>query len=188
MRPTAENTWTMLKKICEDAHKKDSNVCFDANCFELFYTRFKYWHALIKNFMDSSVTELDRHKIAAILTISIIESHSITYNNLPENTVFIGAELYALTCGFSYMQDQLNNILRSKGQTEIEKYVLPEPFYCSTKYLDVMARNLYYAETKVDDDGTKLWGLNPLELANTFYLIEYITLLSNNVPVGVLIE
>lgn len=187
MKPTIKNAWDLLKIAYLN---KEDNFNFDENLFEECYKHFKYWHKLIqKEFMKDPKKELDRHKIAAILTISIIQTRAITYNKqIQDDKIFIGGQLLAITCGLSYMQDQLNQLLTEHGYKTIDKYDLPSPFSCDTNYLEVLARNLYYQEFAEDSSGEKLWRLNPLSLANDYYLIEYITLLTRGIPIEIFLK
>lgn len=86
------------------------------------------------------------------------------------------------------MQAQLNKLLDLKNEKKIDRYVMPIPFSCETNYFDVICRNLYYEENSKDEDGEKLWRLNPLQLANTYYLIELYTLEHNGISTSILKE
>lgn len=185
MRQTVLNAWDLLETAYNTKIKdQNSDIIFDKNLFDDCYDYFKQWRELIqKKYMKDPEKELDRHKIAAILTISIIQSKSIYYNNkISNNQIFIGLQLLAVTCGLSYMQDELNKILIENGYDPIDKYDLPIPFSCDTNYLEVIARNLYYQEHGTDLSGKKVWTFNPLDLANEYFLIEYITLIKRGIP------
>lgn len=191
MKEIIEAAWEYLGSAVKVMSQNEPSIKFVPEQFDFCYERFKYWHSLIlQRFMNKKVIELDRHKIAAIITISIVESKAVIYTKelKDEHMLFIGLQLLATTCGLSYMQEQLNELLEQKGINPIEKYIMPEPFSCNTKYLEVIARNLYYEEYAEDNDGKKLWNLNPLQLANTFYLIELYSLEYYKIPTTILKE
>lgn len=183
MRQTLEATWKLLECAYEIAKKEDRNIIFSKEVYNNFKLYFENWHKIILDrFMNKNIVhELDRHKIAAILVISIIQSKAISYKETLDDEIFIGSELLALSTGLSYMQDQLNILLTEIGEKNIEKYIMPTPLSCETSYFEVIARNLYYENYATDKEENKIWSLNPLQLANTFYLIEYLTLKENDI-------
>ena len=178
MKQTIKAAWDVLNKAYDKARETYPDIKFNKDAFDACCSCFVKWRdIIIKNFMQEEVTELDRHKIAAILTVSIIQSKAITYSGkLDDNKVFLGQEILAVQCGLTYMQDQLNKRLKEKGLDQIEKYIMPTPFSCKTNYFYVIARNLYYEEHGTDLEGKKLWSLNPLQLANAYFFIELYTL------------
>lgn len=190
MRETVRSAWDLLSVAYKQNIGNDSNFTFDESLFDKCYSQFQYWHKTIqKYYMKDSKKELDRHKIAAILTISIIESKAICCKTaLPDDQIFIGSQLLAVTCGLSYMQDQLNQILIENNYRTIDKFDLPTPLSCDTDYLEVLARNLYFQEYGKDSDGKKIWSLNPLSLANEYFLIEYMTLLNRHIPIDTFLK
>lgn len=189
MKETVQAAWDTLEEAYLLTKLDYPGLIFNKEAFEECYSHFKKWREiLLKQYMKEEVIELDRHKIAAILSISIIESKAISYNGDLHGKIFLGLQLLSVSCGLSYMQLQLNNLLKSKNQKTINKYLMPRPHSCETNYFDVIARNLYYEEHGTDLNGRKLWGLNPLQLANTFYLIELFTLEHYNIDTEILKE
>ena len=189
MRQTVNAAWMVLEQAYNKAKIDNPKLAFDTSAFNKCYSLFKDWRKLLlEKYMKPEVQELDRHKIAAILTISIIESQAITYDEKLEDQIFFGAHLLAVSCGLAYMQNQLNKLLISRNQKPIKKYIMPTPFSCQTNYFEVIARNLYYEENGRDLNGNLLWRLNPLQLANTYYLVELYTLEHLNIPTDVLKE
>ena len=178
MKQTVEAAWDVLAKACEKAQKITPGITFNQDAYDECCSRFINWRDIIlTKFMKDDVKELDRHKIAAILTVSIIQSNAISYEEqLNDDKVFFGQEVLAVQCGLTYMQDQLNRRLKEKGLQQIERYEMPVPFSCKTNYFYVIARNLYYEEHGTDLEGKKLWALNPLQLANVYYFVELYTL------------
>ncbi|MEY8522009.1 hypothetical protein AALA90_03130 [Lachnospiraceae bacterium 38-10] len=189
MKETVQAAWKVLEKAYVVAKSDNPGLKFNNKAFDECYLHFKQWRKLLmEQFMKPEVMELDRHKIAAILTISIIESKAISYEGNLDDKIFLGTQLLAVTCGLSYMQSQLNKILSMKNEKQINKYVMPIPFSCETNYFDVIARNLYYEEHVKDSNGNNLWGLNPLQLANTYYFIELYTLEHYKINTAILKE
>lgn len=177
MEPLLSEIWRLVKLGAHSVvnenilfHEEKSDVF--ASCFEDNYEN------VLKNYMLTDVRALDRHKVTAILIISLVESEPLEAVNLPGDKIFLGNENLALQIGLSYMQHELNDVLQEKGiKRKIAQYRMPVPISCDTSYIDVMARNLYL--TKTDDVND--WGLNPLELSERLFLIEYITLLGEGI-------
>lgn len=147
----------------------DSNEArgrFIANFKELDFT-------IATEYMKPHIDGLDRHKQAAILIIAAINAEPVIYKDkgdVPKGKVFVW-QTVPVACGLSYMLDQLNRLLDKKGSTgaRLEKYYFPKPLSCTTDYLVVLGRNLLYASKK-----NAHWKLNPIDLANTLFLLEFI--------------
>ena len=90
MKQTVRATWEILEVAYNEAKRDNTCIVFDKGAFEDCYSHFKNWRNLIlSQYMKKEVEELDRHKIAAILTISIIESKAITYiGDLKDKVLF----------------------------------------------------------------------------------------------------
>ncbi len=65
----------------------------------------------MKKYMDDSVNDLDHHKVAALIIVSLLKTDAIQYENLDENCIFIGSELLSLKVGLAYMVGKLNEKL-----------------------------------------------------------------------------
>lgn len=180
MTPLIENVWDLLSNEYNKYGQQNSNFEFDITkkeAFEKFFTQS--CDKIIKKYMDASVETLDRHKVAALIVISILEVDAISYINLDDDCVFIGAELLALKVGLAYMIEKLNEKLEAKGvNKKIETFIFPNAQSCGTSYMDIMCRNLYY--TKND------YKLNPLDLADRLFLVEYIALFHEGIDPDVL--
>ena len=132
--------------------------------------------------MKDSSKPLDRHKIAAILIISTIRTDVLKSTKKNENDIFIGNYILATEVGLSYMLQILNEELEKRELPPIEKYYFPEAFSCKTDYSKIFYRNLYFSNENAD------WGLNPLDIAERLFLLEYITLLKNEIDTSILKE
>lgn len=180
MTPLIENVWNLLDAEYNMYNQENPNFKFDKtqkNDFkQIFSEKYDY---VMKNYMDSSVKDLDRHKVAALIIVSLLEIDAIYYENLDEDCVFIGAELLALKVGLAYMVEKLNEKLCLRGiKKKIEKFNFPNAQSCDTSYIDIMCRNLYYAKTD--------YKLNPLDLADRLFLVEYIALSKEGIDPDVL--
>lgn len=182
MTPIIENAWTLLENEYQKYSKENVDFILDKNKKEYFKQAFKKHYNEIKdNYMLPSVKYLDRHKVAAIIIVSILESNAVSYNNLDKDCVFIGNELLAIKVGLAYMTENLNEKLSEKNVgKKIEKVVFPEALSCETSYIEIMCRNLYIAKTD--------YKLNPLDIADRLFLLEYIILLKNGIDTSVLKE
>lgn len=177
MRKTKEQIWNMFEKICKDMKSSDDRIQFHGERKQDFFDKFqKLYDDILNNFMDveNGITTLDRHKVTAIITISGIQSNFVSIEPLEEGKVFLGNEIISLSVALSFMQAALNMELQKVGINKtISKFLFPKALACKTDYFDIMARNLYYSQ--------KYWEMNPLELSEKFFLLEYITLEKNGI-------
>lgn len=125
--------------------------------------------------MKSNVSELDRHKVAAASIIACIKTNIIHREGpLSAKKKFIGQEMIATEVALKWMLNGLNSQLRSQNiQIEINDYTMPTAFACPTPYFEIFSRNLFFAGRD--------YVLNPLDIAEKLFLLEYITLLENNI-------
>lgn len=177
MRKTKEQIWRMFESVSKDMEAGDSRVQFHKEKKQEFFDGFqKLYDDILNNFMDveNGITTLDRHKVTAIITISGIKSEFVSMNLLEDENVFLGKEIISLSVALSFMQAALNMKLQKAGiDKRIESFIFPKALTCKTDYFEIMARNLYYSQ--------KYWEMNPLELSEKFFLIEYITLEKNGI-------
>lgn len=137
------------------------------------YFRTEY-NNIMNDYMKNNVHTLDRHKQTAILISDIIQNEIIYSEYTEKNQIFIGTEQVALLFGLSFMRNKLNEILRQKKLTEIERYIFPEPMSCKTPYFDVLTRDLYFQKHKNN-------SVYILFLAHILFQIEYWTLKENGI-------
>lgn len=75
MRQTIERIWTLLNVTVEKLQEQDNGIVLNRESYKRFNDIFRDLHKEIKDrYMEKSVKNLDRHKIAGIAIISIIES------------------------------------------------------------------------------------------------------------------
>lgn len=130
--------------------------------------------------MKKDVNYLDRHKVSALIMCSIVYARPLIVL-LNDDEVSFANEQLAFSMGMSYLkkwlietlEDQDNVVAASK--LKFEKFILPKALSCKTEYSIIMCRDLFYANT--------YYELNPITLANTLFLIEYITLSKLNIQV-----
>ena len=185
MDATTTAVWKLLDITIKNMRNSDSRIHLNAMAKSKFKSNFESLIQNIKDeYMDDTVKNLDRHKCSAIIIVSILKSQAITYNGkLDEGVIFIGQYIAATSVGFTYMQSCLNSLLKEKGESKvIDKLCFPTPMSCETPYFDVFCRNLYYA------DNNNEWGLNPLDIADRLFLLEYYTLIKNDIDPSILNE
>lgn len=180
MTPLIDNVWNLLIEECDKYNQDNPNFEFEStkkDNFKLIFTeKYRY---LMETYMDPSVKDLDRHKVASLIIVSLIEVDAIHYKNLDKDCLFIGAELVATRIGLAYMIEKLNDKLKARGVNKrIENFKFPNAQSCDTSYLDIICRNLYYAKTK--------YKLNPLDLADRLFLLEYIALCKEGIDPDIL--
>lgn len=179
MTKTIKYVWNVLngaiKTIDDDDKKKNLTIsCKDFNFYKKTFNDLYY--KILNDYMEESVDNLDRHKVAAVIIISILKTIDIEYNNLPETKVLWGKQTVAVNIGLNYMCGELNKILAENGwDGEIEKFDMPNAISCNTSFEDIMIRNLVYAEDNPE------WGLNPLTIAENLFLLEYITIIQRGI-------
>lgn len=175
--PAVDNMWNAFRKSFEWYKKQDHNLVFHEDKYEIFKnTFFDLYKTILTMHMKPDVVELDRHKVAAVTIVSCIQSEVISYKNgaLPNEKYFLGPEMIATEVALSWMLRGLNQKLQVLFyQTPIKQYTMPTAFACPTPYFDIFCRNLYYARTS--------YMLNPLDVSEKLFLLEYITLLTNGI-------
>lgn len=182
MTKTKEQIWIMFETVCKDMQKEDERILFHPEQKQVFFEKFeKLYEYILFHCMEKGLERLDRHKVTAIITICGIESGFVSMDNIPNDTIFLGKEMISLSVALSFMQSALNDQLKKEGvDKEIKSYIFPEAWSCKTAYFDIMVRNLYYSQ--------QYWKMNPLELAEKFFLIEYFTLEKNGIDLSILKE
>lgn len=179
MRLIMEKLWNMFCQRFGEYQYNDSGMQLNANKKDIFEKAFQRNYKKFKNdYMYRDVEYLDRHKVAAIAIISFIESDAIICKGISEDCVFIGLEVISLEIGLSYLLSELNEKLKGKGR--IEKFSFPQAFSCSTNYIEIMARILYLSKRD--------YQLNPLDLSERLFLLEYITLKDAKIDMSFLRE
>lgn len=170
MTPLINNAWELFEEEYTKYSEKNPNLKLNKNRKNQFSEVFRQKYNHIKEtYMDESVDNLDRHKVASLIIISMLEVSPVSIENLDDKYVFIANELIALKTGLAYMVKRLNEKLSEKNiKQKVEKFIFPEAQSCNTSYMDIMCRNLYYAKTD--------YKLNPLDLAERLFLVEYISL------------
>ena len=148
MTPLIENVWELVKEESKRYTEDNVRFVFDESKYKDFKEAFKINYEKIKEkYMLPSVNNLDRHKVSAIIIISLLEVDAISYNDLEQGSIFIGAELLALKVGLAYLVEKLNEKLLEKGEKHIiQEFKLPNAQSCGTPYMEIMCRNLYYAK------------------------------------------
>lgn len=167
------NIWENVKKQAEWIVKDyPDNFKFNENSRASFFHAFEHYYNDIKTkVMYDDVQELDRHKLAAIIICSVIQADALqpTHPYKEKEYIFDGNEKIALNIGLSYMNASLKKLLHRYPQEEekFTDFILPEASMCDTEYVSILCRNLCYAKRD--------YKLNPIDLANTLFLLEYIT-------------
>lgn len=168
--------WEAIENAYNGYKEIYTTLIFHSDKFGEFEQTFNKRYEDIKTrFMKEQTNTLDSHKQAAILTISCLESKVIEHK-VDNNKISIVPQMIAINIGLSYMKDCMNRTLKKKGwKVQIEKYYFPLAIACTTPYGEIMCRILYH-EQREDD-----MNFNVLELADRYFLLEYITLLQLNV-------
>ena len=186
MKRNYENIVSKILRLIDDAAsimcQENENIEFHGKRYTDFKAIFKaeYDH-IADHYMEKPEEPLDRHKVAAIIIVSIIKSN-ILEGKAAEGYVFLGNYILATDIALLYMLNEINKRLTLKGEKEISQYFFPAAMSCQTDYYMIFFRNLYFAHT---DDA---WRLNTLDIAERLFLIEFMTLEKNGVDPSILNE
>ena len=173
MTETIKKTWNLLKETINVISENNPEIQIVQETYNIYEQSFNSWYdRIMTTYMNNDVAYLDRHKVAGIIIVAIIESGAVICSKVvSENKHFIGQYLVASSVGITYMQDRLNEILIRKHQNPIDKIWMPEViFSCDVPYFEIFARNLYFSHEM------SKWGLNPLDISKELFLLEYITI------------
>lgn len=165
--------------------KFPNNFEYDENGRSIFNKNFdRYFDDIKDKVMLPEVRGLDSHKIAAVIICSIIKADALrvsAYDYEADKRIFDGNEKVAVKVGLGYMAAALKKIMEgTREENKFTEYIMPKAIMCETDYMTIICRNLYYAKT--------YYELNPIDLANTLFLFEQLTLLQNKVDLEILRE
>lgn len=182
---TKDYIWNIIieKAKALIAENTKLNIIMYTDSEKLFKDNFDFYVGMVKNnFMQHSIDDLDRHKIAAIIICSVLHNDVLGISVKDkaefqeEKNVFLGNEKLAVNVALSYMYKELKKDIKSEKvpyDTLFPNYILPKPYSCDRGYDLVLCRDLYYAK--------KFFSLNPLSLANLLFLIEEYSFTSYNI-------
>ena len=168
-----------------ETYKKYADLCpelkFSSNAEAAFSDKFEALYDKTKEeYMALNVENLDAHKQAAIAAICFSLISPITYSkDISENDIFVLNENVGLSVAFSYMSDCLNEQLKEKNiNLIIDKYCFPEVTNSNESYFDMLCRNMYHDKTN------GILDKMVLDLSNTLFLIECLTLKENGISMN----
>ncbi len=172
LKQMANELWELVKRGKDAIILQAQDIMFEDKGVQFC----EFFCNMYKEIQDAYMRKseaLDRHKVAAIMMISVIEIKPLSIQEQARE--FMGNYVLAADAGFNYMLDELNRVLKDNGMECILRYFFPDALACDTYYYKIFYRNLYYTEKN------ESWSYNPLELADKLFLLEYITLKENNV-------
>lgn len=178
--------WQHVEGEIQNIIKKfPNNFEYNENGRAVFYKSFdRYFDDIKDKVMLPEVRGLDSHKIAAVIICSIIKADALkvsVYDYEADKRIFDGNEKIAVKVGLGYMAAALKKIMEGTSEeNKFTEYIMPKAIMCETDYMTIICRNLYYAKT--------YYELNPIDLANTLFLFEQLTLLQNKVDLEILRE
>lgn len=189
MRSTVEIFWDALERERARLNSSQLPLVLNEEMKENYINRCDTVYKTYKErFMQPSVRNLDRHKVAAILVVEGASLNLICLDKDDGGKIFLGTERVLLTCALAYLLDQFNFLLDGGGVEGAAKadfprmaeFRQPGAFACDTKYVDIMSRNLHYTlpHLKLFESESALdVHLNVVrELAEKFFLLEYISI------------
>ncbi len=174
MQETIDMTWKILREESSKLHEKYDHIHFEEERYQNYKNLFmEYYNNIINEHMYDT-EKLDTHKVAAIIIVSCIESEMIVCDEEQRGQICIATEIIALTVALSFMNIKLNKRL-NKTKVEMLRYSMPIAFACQTPYHEIMCRLLYLR--KKEGFST----LCVLELSDKLFLLEYLTIIKENI-------
>lgn len=170
-------TWGNVITAAEYLVAENDNITFDQNKEEEYKANINSLIGTVKQYMSDREKNLDRHKVAAIIMISIVKAAPLREKSNDGVTTFVGNYVIAAEVGLSYMRQVLNEYLIKIAEPVIDKYYFPKSWTCPNDYFRFFYRNLYFSDME------SRWGLNPLDIAEKLFLLEYITLQKNEINI-----
>jgi hypothetical protein len=167
-----------ILRLANNFTEKYSNVHFDEKRKENIFKEYEELKNRIHTYMQQEGMLIDRHKIAAIMTFSILRSSPFSLKpSLPTKNALIiehtANEYLSLAVGLSLIRSFIisecnkNNNMTRKNFFE-KQFIFPESNNCH--YFIAFIRNLYYSKLNQSVD--------IFTLANLYFMIESYTELS----------
>lgn len=179
----SKDLWFLVEEGIAIIKNSNDNIIYNNEKYNDFEKKFiSLYEEISVSYMKHNGESLDRHKVAAILMISIIEAKVLSLKEEIKGYIFFGNYVLAVDTGLNYMLAELNKQLENKKIDLINNYFFPNAMACDTDYYRIFYRNLYYS------DINEKWSLNPLDIADKLFLIEYLTLKENNIDPSFLKE
>lgn len=123
---------------------------------------------LLKKAMGQNVKYLDRHKVAAIIIVALIDIRVIECREDESESSMRLLYQTAFSSGLSYMLYELNHDRLSNGKDAISQYVFPHQMFGDDSYCENAVKMLCFSRDNLDG--------SILLLANILFLIEAYTL------------
>lgn len=182
----AESFWNAMEASCKERNKginpkSDEFVSLQEQKRDEFIKRFESnYDTIRKQFMTKDTKALDCHKQAAVFIASALEAEVLVQTS-PEDKIALGPYMVLLNVSFSYLANHIDNRIKTIGKS-ISKLSLPYALACDTPYFEILCRILYYEDCNIKARKLEYCkGYNILDWADRFFLLEYITLLQNNI-------
>lgn len=146
--------------------------------YEEYLNQKTLLRTVIKSGENKESVLLDGHKVSACITCAIIRVRLLTNKTIDDDgdmrpysldKAFRMNEqlafLSGLSCLFEYMAEDKENLYSDSNDTDKTSFIFPKTGYENrSSYMDSLVRGLYYSNV--------LSNINPLLLANIFFLIE----------------
>ncbi len=182
-----DSVWPIISEGYKNYKKTYPELIFHDEMKEQFNSLYqKKYRDIMNRFMTDDTNILDSHKQAALLTICCLQLNIVEYPEQLQNKgdeLCIIPQIIAINVGLSYMLQCLNDLLQAKKiHKHIRQYYFPVALACNTPYDKIICRILYLEQHEDDMD------FNVLELADRYFLLEYINLLQHRIEPSMLKE
>lgn len=167
----SKQAWDAFIKLSLKEIDNDKNIRINHQKYSAFekainenYKAFRY------KYMNDKVLYLDRHKVAAIITVSFIKAKPLEYINKDNQYTFIGNYKIGLSVALSFMCALFNHTTYEKNLPIIHEYLFPHAMTSENDYQDILIRQLCLCDDNCNDVEKILF------LSHIFYLLEIYTI------------
>lgn len=175
MRETTDRYWELASQQCNILSSNGTVLSMDDSVKNRYEEECsEIYNYCKRHIMKKDVENLDRHKVAAILVAKGLELDIVKWDTCAppsDGMLFIGAEKLLLVCAVHYLAQQINELIKASGTSvqPMKIFILPKVFSCNFLYIDILSRLLHTSKEEKT--------LSVLELADKFFLMEYIAIL-----------
>lgn len=153
----------IIKPLAEQFISTNHGFSFSDN-FPGLYEEYMNQKAMLHLVYGKKDALLDRHKICACLTVSIIKVRLLSSDLEADNNFSIGeANCVNEQLAFLSSWELMKAFIVTKEEQTVEKFILPETFH-NVSFVETVTRSLFMAN--------QLNGLSAPLIANMYFLLE----------------
>lgn len=166
-----KQAWNAFIELSLKEIENDENIRINYQKYHIFSKTINEYYKTIKyKYMNEHVVFLDRHKVAAIITLAFIKVKPLEYINKDKDLTFVGNQKIGLSVALSFMCALFNSTTHDKNLPLIHGYIFPKVMTSENDYLDVLIRQLCLCDDNCDNVEIILF------LSHIFYFLEVYTI------------